>query len=113
MTKQGPTKSVRITHGKVDTFRRVLRSCPVKNLPADASERALIDAALDIAAAVVENGPDLDRLPRAYRSMARWSSGPDAEADLVERAPDEFIYVADHGLMVLTGMRRVESAGGP
>ena len=100
MTQQ-PTKSVRITHGKVDALRIALRRCPVANLPADASERTLIDAALEIAAGVVWGG---DRLPRVYRRGARFKD-PHSEPDLVEQAPDELIYVAGQGLMVLTGGR--------
>ena len=108
MTTQQPTKSVRITHGKVDELRKWLRHCPVKNLAADASERALIDAAIEITTALVSFGP---RLPRVHRSMARFK-GPDAEADTVVHVPDELIYLQGEGLMVLTGMQRVEDTDG-
>ena len=108
MMTQQPTKSVRVTHGKVDELRKWLRHCPVKNLPAAASERALIDAALEITTALVSFGP---RLPRVHRSMARFK-GPDAKADTVVSVPDELIYIQGEGLMVLTGMRRVEDSDG-
>ncbi len=105
MTTRPPTKSVRITQGKVDELRKWLRHCPVKNLGADASERALIDAALEITTALVSFGP---RLPRVHRSMGRFK-GPGAEADTVVHVPDELIYLQGEGLMVLTGMQRVEN----
>ncbi len=108
MTTRQPTKSVRVTHGKVDQLRKRLSRCPVKNLSADASERTLIDAALEITTALVSFGP---RLPRIHRSMARFKD-PDSEADKVVQVPDELIYLQGEGLMVLTGMQRVEDTEG-
>ena len=104
MATTHPTKSVRITHGKVDELRKSLHHCPVKNLAADASERALIDAALDITTGLLSFGLDL---PRVHRSMPRFK-GPNAKADTVVHVPDELIYLKGEGLMVLTGMQRVE-----
>ena len=90
----------------VAEFREVLRSHPVVNLPADASARSLIDAALLIASASVGRGtqgrdlPRIGPLPRVYSA--------EEPADTMEHVPEKLIYVAGAGLMVLGDVVRAD-----